>query len=440
MTIRVSLGSCPDFSVFKRILEGEEVTVGEDLLGALDKARFTLEVEASKRRIYGYCTGLGALMNVQGKCTPEWEHMVLVEHAKSVGPWAPPEITRLTLMIRLLQMSKGMDPVRSIVALRIVEALNSNITPMVPIRGSLGASGDLAPSAHIFLCITRGIGLALHRGSRVECSEALRMEGLKPIDLMPGEALALINNTAWSTAVLAYAVLRLEDIMAKSLNVARGSLELCKCVEEHYEDVISKIKSHGGISLALKALGKPRCGGSVRLQDPYSMRCTPFIYGALFDIIEFSKAIIVREACSTTTNPVVIDGRVVHSCAFYASHIAMIADLLAIGVAHLANVVERRIAQLMRSDITGLPEFLAVEGPVGSMIDHYVAVALTAKIRSMATPHSVHSTPVSGLQEDVIPQAAESALRLVEMVELLEDLVKLEEAVIKRASSLAMVS
>ena len=436
LTILVDLGVCPGFDVFRRVLGGEEVIVGDGLVKALDTARSIFESEASRRRIYGHCSGLGALMDRSGVCSPEWEHSVLVEHAVGVGPLAPPEVSRLFLFVRLLQMSQGLEPVRGLLALRIADALNSGITPLVPVRGSLGASGDLTPSAHAFLCIFRGVGLALHRGSRVGCSEALRAEGLEVVDLRPGEALALINNTAWSTALLAYSTLRLEDVIARSLNVARSTLELCRCVEEHYGGAVSKVKRHPGVSLALKMLDGLKCDSASRLQDPYSLRCTPFIYGALLDLIEFSKDVVLREACSTTTNPIVVDGRVVHSCAFYSIHVAIISDMLAVGVAHIANAIERRVVQLLRGDITGLPDFLAVGTPVGSMIDGYVAASITARLRALATPHSIHSLPVSGMQEDVVPHAGEAALRLIEVVELLEELVDVEERVAAKALSI----
>jgi histidine ammonia-lyase len=436
LTVLVDLGSCPDFNVFRRVLDGESVLVGEGLVKALDTARSILESEASKRRVYGYCSGLGALMDRSGLCSPEWEHRVLVEHAVGVGPWAPLEVSRLFLFTRLLQMSSGLDPVRGLLALRIADVLNSGITPLIPVRGSLGASGDLVPSAHAFLCIIRGVGSAFYRGSRVECSEALRSEGLDAIDLRPGEALALINNTAWSTATLAYSIVRLEDLISRSLKATRSSLELCRCVGEHYDSIVSRIKRHSGLGAALKMLGELKCGSSSRLQDPYSLRCAPFIYGAVLDLIEISKNTVVMEACSASTNPVVVDGRVVHSCAFNAINVAIIADLLAIVIAHVANAIERRIAQLFRGDITGLPDFLAESTPVGSMIEGYVATAIVTRLRALATPHSIHSLPVSGLQEDVIPNSGEATLRIVEALELLGELISIEEKVVASASAL----
>ncbi len=438
LAILVDIGLCPNFEVFRRVLNGEKVLVGEGLVRALDAARSTLESEASKRRVYGYCSGLGALMDKSGVCDSEWEHKVLVEHAVGVGPWAPLEVSKLFLFIRLLQMSQGLDPIRGLLALRIADALNLDITPLIPVRGSLGASGDLAPSAHAFLCIFRGVGLALHRGSRVECLEALRSEGLDVIDLKPGEALVLINNTAWSTALLTYSILELEEAILRSLEVARSTLELCRCVGEHYDPIVSKIKKHPGVEIALKMMGEPRCTNTSRLQDPYSLRCTPFIYGAVLDLLEFSKNIVLRESCSTTTNPLVASGRVVHSCAFHSTHIALVADMLAVGVAHIGNTIERRIAQLLRGDITGLPDFLSENTPVGSMIEGYVATSIVAKLRALATPHSVHSLPVSGLQEDVVPHAGEATLRLIEVLELLRELVRIEERVVAKALSLKM--
>lgn len=436
VVLTVGLGTCPGFDAFKRVLEGEVVVVEDDLVKALDSARAILESEALKREIYGYCRGLGALMERRGFCGHEWERRVLEEHAVGLGEWAPYEVSRLFLFIRLLQMARGFDPVRGILALRLAEALNARITPLIPIRGSLGASGDLVPSAHAIQCIVEGRGLALYKSSVVECSHALESEGLKPVDLMPGEALVLINNTAWSTAMLAYVVMKLEDILFKSLKVATETLEVCRCVREHYEPRVSLLKNHPGVERVMSIISSLECNNVARIQDPYSLRCTPFIYSALLEVLDYAKMVALRESCSTTSNPTVVEGRVLHSCPFHAVHIAIAADTLAIALAHMANTIERRIAQVMRGDITGLPDFLAVDGPVGAMIKHYVAVAITARMRALATPFSIHSIPVSHLQEDVIPQAGEATLRLLEMVKLLEQLVSLEEEVTSIAKSI----
>ncbi|MDM7275395.1 MAG: aromatic amino acid ammonia-lyase [Thermoprotei archaeon] len=429
-------GGCPSFDDMFRVVGGEPVVLAEGVEGVLVKARSVLVSEASRRPVYGYCTGLGALYDSRGFCGPGWERSVLLEHAVGVGPEAPAGLVRLFMFIRLSQMVLGFDPVRPVVALRIVEALNANITPRVPLRGSLGASGDLVPAAHAFLCIYYGEGSAYKNGMAMSCGEALRSGGLEPLPLESGEALALINSTAWSTALLAYSIAKLERLIGYSLAKARETLEVCRCNPEHYIGDIAGVKRHPGIALALEKLGSPACGGPVRLQDPYSLRCIPYIYAPVIELVELSKSIVEREACSPSTNPLILGDKVVHSCAFYASHIAMAADALAIAAAHIANSIERRIAQIMRGEITGLPEFLAKEAPAGAMILHYVASAITARIRLLANPASTHTTPVSHLQEDVTPQAAEAALKLMEIADLLEELVNLEAKVLETARTI----
>lgn len=434
--VSIRLNVCPDFNVFTRIIEGELIDVDHSIYSSLDDARRVFLEEASRRRVYGFCTGLGSLYDVKGECSPHWEYKVLLEHAVGSGSKAPPDVVRLFLFIRVLQASRGRDPIRGVVLKRIVDALNNGIIPLVPLRGSLGASGDLVPSAHAFLCLYYGEGEALYRGSIVSCFKALTSSGLDVLSLEPGEALILINNTSWSTALLVHAMIRLEDLMKKSLRVARRSLEICRCTSEHYEPTIGLIKEHNGIRRVLELLGTPNCGSPVRLQDPYSLRCIPQVYGAVIDFIDYAKSIASKEYCSTSTNPIVENSKVVHSCSFYALHLALIADSIAIGLAHIASIIERRIAQLMRNEITGLPEFLALSSPVGVMISHYIASALTARIKTLASPSSIHSTPVSGLQEDITPQAVESLIKLQESIDILEELVELENSIIEKALAL----
>jgi len=415
---------------------GALVELEPEVLRRLEEARRAYLEEARRRKVYGYCTGLGEMYTHEGHCGPEWEHRVLVEHATQTGRPAPPLVVRGFLAARLLQLSRGTAPIRPAVARRIEEALNKGVVPVVPLYGSVGASGDLAPSAHAFLCLYYGEGEAWWRGERVPCSRALEEAGLEPLPLEPGEALALINNTAWSTGIAGLAHWLLERVVEESLRAAKESLEIAECNPEHYQRVIARLRRTGGVERVLEELSSVKCRGG-RLQDPYSLRCTPLIYGAALEALQHPRSLLESEACSSTENPAVCMGRVVHWCGFHSIQVSLAADYARIVASHVANSIERRIAQLMRSEITGLPPFLASkDSSVGAMMAHYTAASIAGMIRQHAAPAGVHSVPTSGMQEDVIPQSPNAAILLARSTLLLLRMVALERGVARYASML----
>ena len=427
--VPVSPSVCPGVEGIVSAALGAPVALDDSLLGRLEESRRTYLAEAGKRRVYGYCTGLGDLAGRRVECGPGWEHSVLVEHAVATGPLAPPIVARAFLAARLFQLSRGQAPVRPVVAERIAEALNRGVVPAVPLHGSVGASGDLAPSAHAFLCLFYGEGRAYHHGGElVSCSDALEAAGLEPLELEAGEALALINNTAWSTALASLGVYALERLWAASLESAKHVLEACGCRGEHYDPGLLSARGHPGVVEAAGGL-RASCGERPG-QDPYSLRCTPIIAGAVIEALRFARGILDREACAPTENPTVYSGRVWHWCGFHAIYPSIAADTAALAAAHLAGLVERRIAQAMRGDLTGLPDYLAGPGSsVGAMIIQYSAAQRAALARWASSPAGVHSIPTSGLQEDVVSMAPNAGLRLLALADTLAWLVAMERAV-----------
>ena len=426
--VPVAPGECPGVEGIVSVALGSEVVVDRRLLSLLEEARSVYLGEASRRRIYGYCTGLGDLAGRGGECRPGWEHRVLVEHAVATGPLAPPFLARAFLAARLFQLSSGQAPVRPVVAERIAEALNRGVVPGVPLHGSVGASGDLAPSAHAFLCLFYGEGRAYYQGRLVPCREALEGAGLGTLELEAGEALALINNTAWSTALAGLGVYALERLWEASLESASRILEACRCRGEHYDPGLLASRGHGGV---VEAAGRIRasCTGGPG-QDPYSLRCTPIVAGAVFDALQYARRLLDREACAPTENPTVHGGRVWHWCGFHAVYPSIAADTAAVAAAHLAGLVERRIAQAMRGELTGLPDYLAGPGSsVGAMIIQYSAAQRAALARWASSPAGVHSIPTSGLQEDVVSMAPNAGLRLLQLADSIAWLVAMERAV-----------
>ncbi len=430
---------CPTLEDLWKIIKGEKIVVLGEPLEKLDRSRsaYLRAIEEGKR-VYGYCTGLGELYRKSpAKCDSKWEKHVLLEHAMGLGNPAPKILSRAFLVVRLSQLLRGRAPVRGKVAERIVEALNHDITPLIPVHGSVGASGDLAPSAHAFLCLYYGEGLAYTTSGNgfINCQEALNKSGLEPLTLEAGEALALINNTAWSTALALVSWYAMKILIEEGLSIARRSLELSRCVAEHYDPILSEASGYPEMKEILSSLN-PKCPGADRLQDPYSLRCIPQIFVALKRIHSFLEKTIQSELCSSTENPVIVEDRVLHWCGFHSVNISLAMDYARIALGTYANLLERRIAQLLRKDINGISDFLSGrDDSVGAMITQYTAAALNAYVRALSQPLSVHSIPTSGYQEDVVPMSPESGILLVKSLKAIAMLTGIEDALVAYASS-----
>ncbi|MEB3862309.1 MAG: aromatic amino acid ammonia-lyase [Desulfurococcales archaeon] len=423
-SVVVSPSRCPSLEDLHLASQGARVVVEHSVYSLLDEARAVYLREAERRSVYGYCTGLGDLYSAKARCGPGFEERVLREHAAGAGPYAPEWMARAFLYARLSQLARGRAPVRGVVAGRIAEALNHGVVPAIPLYGSVGASGDLAPSAHAFLCTHLGIGYALSGGGLEPCRDALARAGLEPLALEPGEALALINNTAWSTALAGLGVYYSLHLLGESLEAAGESLGVTGCNPEHFSSGLLEARP-----LLDRDTMVEGCSGD-RLQDPYSIRCIPQVYSAVKAALAHARGMVEAELCSSTENPLVAGGRVIHSCSFHSIAAGLAADYAGLALASLANMVERRIAQLMRSSITGLPEYLAGEdSSVGAMIIQYTAASLAARVRRLAQPSTVHNIPTSGLQEDIVPMSPDSGLKLLSIVDALAWLVAAERLV-----------
>ena len=398
------------------------------LWGRLEEARRSYLEEAGRRRVYGYCTGLGALQGVSHRDCHGLEEVVLEEHSVQTGPAAPPGLVRLFLAVRFLQLQRAPAPVRPLVAERILEAVSrpDGDMPVVGLHGSVGASGDLSPSAQAFRCIILGRGRLYGGGN---CRSVY-----EPLELEPGEALALINNTAWSTALcLAAAHVARRSIAAASRLLARAAAA-AGAPREHYEEALVEAKNcpygrgpaEEARRLAPAVLAPP--------QAPYSLRCIPQVLGPIARSIDYAWRLASEEALASTENPLIHGGRAVHGCNFHAEKIASACDALQGALGALAGLLERAGAQLLEGH-NGRPKFLAAPGSsVGAMIIHYSMAALSARVRLLAGRAWHLYTPTSGLQEDLVSMAPEAALAaheqlrgLARMLGLLRVLVELGE-------------
>ena len=406
-----------DIALSKRGLK-----ISEPLIAKFEDSRRTYMEEAKKRNIYGYCTGLGELYSKSSKCPSNWEEIVLEEHATGVGPYiASRELVRAFYTVRLVQLAKGPAPVRGLVVERIVEALEHDIIPLVHISGSVGASGDLAPSAEAFRCIFYGKGKALVNGKRISCSKILEDLDLPRIDLEPGEALALMNNTAFSTSYCMLALDSLERIYELLLDTVTRAVKVISVNPEHfYPEVLVLKHCEDGKKIAEKLYNASMHHKDYLLQAPYSIRCVPQILGTVKNLIDYSDELLNRELCGATENPIIVNGRVYHACNFHSIRAGIACDVAALAGAHMANLIDRFTAQIMRKEINQTADFLSGENSsVGLMILQYTTASLASKIRSLATPFSIQNSITSGLQEDIVPMSPNSAKRLEEIVESL---------------------
>ncbi len=426
--LRLTSSSCPSLDEIVSVALGESrIVVDGDLKERTAEARRLYLKEAEERPLYGYCTGLGALQGEKAPCGPEYEDRILDEHAAGVGPWAPAWLVRGFLAIWLSQASRGGHPLRPLLIEQVEEALAAGLTPLVPLYGSVGASGDLAPSSHALRCILRGRGEALLGGERLSCREALARVGLSPVDLQVGEALAAINNTAWSTALAGAAVWSGLTLLETGLRVAGYALEAISFNPEEFGlGAQAKLhKSQARVARELEAL-RP-CGRSDRLQDPYSIRCIPHVYGASLEALEWARDLVEREACSPTTNPVIAGGRAWHTCNFNTIYAGLAAEASALALIQMANITLYRIERLLDGRINGVGDFLAAPGSsVGAMIIQYTAASLASEARSLMHSRLAEWIPTSLGHEDANPMSPNAAMRALRVAWILSWLQAIE--------------
>ena len=394
---------------------GTRIAVGELVRERVRTSRRHVErIVDDDRPVYGVTTGFGALATTR---IPRDERLklqrsLLRSHAAGMGPFVEAEVVRAMMAIRAKTLAAGYSGVRPELLDALVSALNAGLIPAVPEHGSMGASGDLAPLAHVGLCLT-GEGWALQNGEAVPAREALESAGLKPVEPQTKEGLALINGT---DGMLAMLLLALEDlsVLLKTADVtAAMSVEALLGTDRAFREELHALRPHPGQLASARNISRmleesPIVAShrdSVHLvQDPYSLRCAPQVYGAARDTLDHAATVARRELDSVTDNPVVLpDGRVESTGNFHGEPLAFLLDFLAIAASEVGAITERRIDRMLdpkRSE--GLPAFLSPRPGVNSgfMIAHYTAAALAEENRRLANPASSGSLPTSANQED----------------------------------------
>jgi histidine ammonia-lyase len=416
------------------------VSLGDDAQRRIAESNeLVAEVVASGEQVYGVNTGFGQLAEVQISAD-ELAHLqenLVRSHAVGVGIDLGDDIVRLVMLMKVIALAEGFSGVR----LELVEALcaliNNNIYPCVPSQGSVGASGDLAPLAHM-AGVLIGVGEARVNGTVVPAELALQEAGLKPITLAPKEGLALLNGTQVATALALAAIFRTEHVLAAVLAAGAMSSDAIKGSDTPFDKRIQSVRGHGGQIAVAGVLRALMHGSDIRashvacdrVQDPYSIRCQPQVVGACLDVLRHVCAVVETEANAVTDNPLVFaESRVVLSGGnFHAEPIALAADYLALAIAELGSLSERRIALLIDSHLSGLPPFLVKEGGLNSgfMMAQVTAAALTSENKSHAHPACVDSIPTSANQEDHVSMATFAARRLHEMLDNVSNIIAIE--------------
>jgi histidine ammonia-lyase len=423
---------------------GERVDIDPSVDEAMAPAKAVIErAVAEGGTVYGVTTGFGALATtrISPEAAVKVQQALLLSHAAGMGPLVEAEVVRAMQLLRARTLAVGVSGARPAVVRGIAALLNAGITPAVPEIGSLGASGDLAPLAHAALVLT-GAGWVLDGPGHdtVDAGPVLAAAGIAPLALEAKEGLALLNGTEGMLAHLCLALADLEVVLRTADVACAMSVEALHGTDANFAERIHSLRPHTGqvtTAANLRALlvGSPIVASHKTdhhlVQDAYSIRCAPAVHGATRDAVDHARRVVEVELASVTDNPVVFasDGAVVSTGNFHGQPLAHAADFVAIALAGMGAVVERRIDRMMdpaRSE--GLPPFLAPEAGVNSgfMLAHYTAAALVNRLRGAAAPSSIDSISTSGGQEDHVSMGWNACRSLRRAVADLTRLVAIE--------------
>jgi histidine ammonia-lyase len=423
-----------------------EVGVGGATAALADSARGRMEAArelvdgVQGEHTYGVNTGFGRFVSahIPDELAEELQLRLLRSHACGVGEPYPPEVVRSAMLLRANALAKGFSGARVSTVELLIECLNRGVLPHVPARGSVGASGDLAPLAHLALPLV-GEGEATVDGERRPGGDALRAVGLEPIRLASKEGLSLVNGTQFMAAMAALGVVRARRL-AKTADLACAlSLEALRGSRTSFHAAVHRARPLRGQQDAAANVWRLLEGSAIleshrwcdRVQDAYSLRCSPQVHGASRDLLDYVEATVAVELNAATDNPLVLreEGEIVSAGNFHGQPLAFALDALAMAVAELANISERRVERLVNPSLSeGLPPFLVEEGGLNSgfMIPQYVAAALVSENKVLAHPASVDSIPTSAGQEDHVSMGNASGLKALRVLDNAERALAIE--------------
>jgi len=443
------LGSAPlSLDALARVARGGvEVSIGAAAQSRLAIARAVVDrivaLGPDAPAVYGVNTGFGAL--AERRISPEQiaalQKNLVRSHAAGVGPPLPTDVVRALMLLRAQVLASGHSGARPACCELLVAMLNRRVHPCIPAQGSVGASGDLAPLAHLALAMI-GEGKAEHDGQVLPGADALARAGLQPLSLEAKEGLTLVNGTQLITAIGGLAVVDAERLARTADLVGALTLEALRGTPQPFQARIHAVRPHPGQVASARNLwallaGSPNvaahkdCG---KVQDPYSLRCMPQVHGATRDALAYTRATLEREAGSATDNPLVFpaaDGQedaLVSGGNFHGQPVAMALDFAALAVANLGNIAERRIEQLVNPHLSGLPAFLVADSGLNSgyMMAQVTAAALVSENKTLAHPASVDTIPSSAGREDHVSMGPWAARKCAQIAENVQNVLAIE--------------
>lgn len=388
------------------------------------------DILAKGRVVYGINTGFGALANtrINHADLELLQRSIVLSHAAGTGELLDDAIVRLMLALKINSLARGYSGVRLETIEALIKLYNARIYPCIPAQGSVGASGDLAPLAHLCV-ILLGEGEARYQGKIISANEALHIAGLKPLHLAAKEGLALLNGTQASTAIALVHLLRAESLLINGLAAGALTIDAVKGTSRPFDERIHQVRGHASQITVAKILRELLVDSDIlhshtncdKVQDPYSLRCQPQVMGACLAQLQHAAATLLIEANAVSDNPLIFaeQNDIISGGNFHAEPVAFAADNMALAIAEIGALSERRIALLVDPHFSGLPAFLVNNPGVNSgfMIAQVTAAALASENKSLAHPASVDSLPTSANQEDHVSMATFAARRLGQMLE-----------------------
>jgi len=428
--MQLQLGGKLSFSDLKAVMHGRvQLELSEQAIARIQKGKAYLDgkLAGNQQLFYGINTGFGALCNVgiAPDALSDLQHNLIRSHACGMGEEVPADLVRLMLALKIQSLAYGHSGVALETVHRLVAFYNAGLLPVVYQQGSLGASGDLAPLAHLCLPLI-GEGEVWLVGQRLDASDALKKLGLQPLHLEAKEGLALLNGTQFMSAYGVYAVLAAEDLLNKADLVAAASLDAFGGRLEPFHPAIHQVRPHPGqLQVAahmLQLLGDSALQKQERkaVQDPYSFRCIPQVHGASRDVCSHVKDVFSREINAVSDNPNIFpdEDLIISGGNFHGQPLALAMDYLAMALSELGSISERRTYQLI-SGTRGLPPFLAANSGLhsGMMIPQYTAASIASQNKQLSVPASTDSIVSSNGQEDHVSMGANAATKLFRVVD-----------------------
>lgn len=427
------------FEIIKDILDNDiKLKLSEISIQLIHKSKKYLDkkLAESEKPLYGINTGFGSLCDIEiskGDLSKLQENLV-ISHACNLGPEIPADVVKLMLFLKAHALSKGNSAVQLITVQRIIDLFNHNVLPIVCEQGSLGASGDLAPLAMLFLPLL-GLGEVNFEGKKVDSKAVLEKFGWKPIKLEAKEGLALLNGTQFMSAHGVYTLLKTFRLIDQGDIIGALSLDAYDGLLEPFSENIQRIRPHKGQATTAKNFRNVLAGSEMQaqnkehIQDPYSFRCIPQVHGAVKDAVNYVAGVIETEINSVTDNPTVFpdEDLIISGGNFHGEPLALSLDFLAMAVSELGSISERRTYRLISGE-RKLPEFLVANPGLNSgfMIPQYAAASIVSQNKQYCTPSSVDSIPSSNEQEDHVSMGGNGATKALKVVLNTEKILAIE--------------